>query len=320
MELSEYQRRAQATNHLERDGTGALLQPILGLATEVASIQNISLRYLRDIVEKEDWISLIKDELGDLLWYIAAIATASGFELDDIAQSNLNRSQDRYLAFGNDANYSDIAPYDADDLPQERFPRQMVLRFTETEDDAGRIVATVHLQEANPNAFPDGRVLQPDGKWTGFDLNKPLGDPLTDNSTNADGYRYHDAIHISFMAILGWSPNMRALLRTKRKSNPHKDEYEDGARAIFTEEGLAAVIAKLAETRAGLLRDTDVSGDIVEVAKAVTSDLEVASAPAWLWRRAISKGIETMNQLTKNGGGYLHIDLDTRNVKYSHLR
>lgn len=319
MELSEYQRRAQATNYLARGGAEAILQPIFGLAVEIGSIQNVSLHFLRNIIEREDLISLIKDELGDLLWYTAAIATACDFELDDIAQSNLERSRDRYLAFESDGNLANRALYDADDPSTEQFPRQMIFRFTEARDNLGRTVATVHLQDAKPNAFPSGRVFQPDGKWLGFNLNEPLGDPLTDNSSNADGYRYHDAIHISFMAILGWSPNMRALLRVKRKSNPHNDEYEDGARAIFAEEGLSAVIAKLAQTRAGLLRETDISGNIIEVAQAVTSDLEVASAPAWLWRRAISQGIEIMNHLTRNGGGYLHVDLDNRVVKYSHL-
>jgi hypothetical protein len=62
---------------------------------------------------------------------------------------------------------------------------------------------------------------------------------LTDNSRRVDAYRFHDAIHMGFMAVLGWSPTMRAALRLKRKSDQQTDECEDGARAIFAEEGLA---------------------------------------------------------------------------------
>jgi hypothetical protein len=43
---------------------------------------------------------------------------------------------------------------------------------------------------------------------------------LNRNSRRIDAYRFHDAIHLGFMAVLGWSPTMRALLRLKRKSSP----------------------------------------------------------------------------------------------------
>lgn len=97
-----------------------------------------------------------------------------------------------------------------------------------------------------PNAFPEGPIVLPTGKQVGYSVGDQLGDPLTDNSRYADGYRYHDAIHFGFMAILGWSPNSRSLLRVKRQSDPVKDECDDGAQSIFAEEGLAAVLSMLA--------------------------------------------------------------------------
>ena len=51
-----------------------------------------------------------------------------------------------------------------------------------------------------------------------------LGDELTDNTRQTDAYRFHDAIHFGFMAVLGWSTNLRALLGIKRKSDPKTDE------------------------------------------------------------------------------------------------
>ena len=38
-----------------------------------------------------------------------------------------------------------------------------------------------------------------------------LGDPVTDNTHDDDGYRFHDVMHLANMAVLGWSPVMRSL-------------------------------------------------------------------------------------------------------------
>ncbi len=107
---------------------------------------------------------------------------------------------------------------------------------------SGRRAAALMLVSAEPDAFPDGPVTIR-GKLAGFQAGTEVGDPLTDNTRRMDAYRFHDAIHLGFMAVLGWSPVMRALLRLKRKSSPEADECEDGARAIFAEEGLAAVLS-----------------------------------------------------------------------------
>ena len=66
-----------------------------------------------------------------------------------------------------------------------------------------------------------------------------IGDRLTDNSLEQDDYRFHDVFHYAFVAVLGWSPVTRALMRLKRKSQPQIDDAEDGARAILIEEGVS---------------------------------------------------------------------------------
>jgi len=47
-----------------------------------------------------------------------------------------------------------------------------------------------------------------------------IGDPLTDNILDRDGYRFHDVFHFAHAAILHWSPTFRALIKQKRKSDP----------------------------------------------------------------------------------------------------
>jgi len=70
----------------------------------------------------------------------------------------------------------------------------------------------------------------------------PLGNLLGDNAYDDDGYRWHDAIHLGNLAVLGWSPVLRALLGRKRKDSPVIDDVEDGGRAIVIEEGIAAAV------------------------------------------------------------------------------
>src|SRR5437667_10721603 len=69
-----------------------------------------------------------------------------------------------------------------------------------------------------------------------------VGDRVTDNIQDADGYRYHDIFHIAYAVFLGWSPMVRGLLRCKRKGNPALDENQDGARAGILEEAVSAVV------------------------------------------------------------------------------
>jgi hypothetical protein len=59
-----------------------------------------------------------------------------------------------------------------------------------------------------------------------------IGDPLTDNILDRDGYRFHDVFHFAHASILHWSPTFRALIKHKRKSDPVVDEAQDSGRAI----------------------------------------------------------------------------------------
>jgi hypothetical protein len=76
---------------------------------------------------------------------------------------------------------------------------------------------------------------------------KQIGDSLSDNTSAEDHYRFHDIFHLSFMTYLGWSPVMRGILKSKRRSNKAVDENEDGARAAITEEAISAIIFNVAE-------------------------------------------------------------------------
>ncbi len=91
MELSEYQRLARRTAKYPRDAW--LAYPALGLAGEAGEVAEHAKKTIRDDggeVSDERRAAMSK-ELGDVLWYVAQLATELGLELDEIAQSNLDK-------------------------------------------------------------------------------------------------------------------------------------------------------------------------------------------------------------------------------------
>lgn len=320
MDLDEYQvtagRSAAPVHEDELKGTIAAL---LGLGSEAGSLLDIQKKLLTGGVDKSAGTARAKQELGDLLWYVARVADALGFTLNEIAESNLQRSNDMWG--DGSMELTDLDELDSGDSG-ERFPRRLVLRFDEAEFQVGgRLLkrAEITLVAAEPNDFPDGPEEIGPKKFRGYEVGGVLGDPLTDNSRREDGYRYHDAIHVAFMTCLHWSATMRSLLKVKRKSEEEKDEGEDSARPIFLEEGLAAVLAALSTTRLNFQTEASIDGDVLNAVKACTHDLEVSQVPGWAWRKAIATGFEAMRQLELHGGGLLTADLDGRSLMFDPL-
>jgi hypothetical protein len=316
MELREYQHRASETSQLRLGGPHGAVVPMLGLAATAGAILDTHQTYLRGGIDLADGLHL-SEQLGDLLWYATAVATACGLDLAEIAASNLRRTRDLYAAATD--RLDDLPVLDATFPGGERFPRRLVIEFNQRELAGGRLVVELRLIDAEPNAYPRG-CRAGDGRRRGYQIGSALGAPLSDNSRRADGYRFHDAIHFGFLAVLGWSPNMRSLLGVKRKSDPMTDECEDGARAIFAEEGLAAVLSRLAPVRMGFRNEQAVTTEVIAIARAATTDLEVQVMPGWLWRRAIVQGFQAMAELADNSGGYLIVDLDARLLSYTTRR
>jgi NTP pyrophosphatase (non-canonical NTP hydrolase) len=319
MNFSDYQHSASETSQLELAGPDSAIAAMLGIASETGQILNVWKKYLRDGADFPANREFLKVELGDLLWYVSAVATALQLDLEEIAIANLERTHDRYLPRQAQNHSSPMPPLDAMFPIHERFPRRLVVKFVDQSAESGQSVASLRLISAEPNAFPNGPVTI-GGKLCGFKVGEALGAKLTDNSRQVDDYRFHDAIHFAFMALLGWSPTMRTLLNLKRRSNAQTDEAEDGARAIYAEEGMSAILARLAELRNGFQREGSVDGDAIVVVKSATVGLEVARLPVWLWRKAISQAFVAMKLLAENGGGFLTADLDQRSLLYTKTR
>ncbi|HEV2975752.1 MAG TPA: nucleoside triphosphate pyrophosphohydrolase family protein [Solirubrobacteraceae bacterium] len=95
MELSEYQHRSRSTAHYPR--TDSLTYPALGLAGEAGEFADHAKKVIRDDggdVTPQRREAMAK-ELGDVLWYVAQLATELGLELEQIAQDNLDKLASR---------------------------------------------------------------------------------------------------------------------------------------------------------------------------------------------------------------------------------
>ena len=315
MDLSDYQSSAAQTSWKDLTDPSVANAAAFGLAHKAGSVANIYKKYYRNEISLKVYNDYLLTELGDVLWYTAAVATAFGLNLDCIASRNLELIQDRVPPPDVSAALTKLPVLDASCPDHERFPRRLVIQFTEAKVH-GQLTATLQLVDACPNVFPDGPRTDPTGKQLGFALHTQLGDQLDDNSLRENGYRYHDALHLGFLAVLGWSPIMRSLLHLKRRSQPLLDRTQDGARAKFSEEGLTAQLAQLATKRNNFQTPNAIDTDTFSLVRNATTGLESHDLPAWLWARAILHGFRAMRQLHDRRGGYLVADLDSRSLTY----
>jgi NTP pyrophosphatase (non-canonical NTP hydrolase) len=91
MQLGEYQRRSRRTAEYPREAS--LSYPALGLAGEAGEVAEHIKKAIRDDGGEvtPERRSALEKELGDVLWYLAQIATELELDLDTIAAGNLDK-------------------------------------------------------------------------------------------------------------------------------------------------------------------------------------------------------------------------------------
>lgn len=95
MDISRFQRYSEETAVYPRDV--GLYYVTLGLAGEAGELANKVKKIIRDDDGKLNSYTreLLADELGDVLWYVAAVASEIDMSLSDIATDNVNKLHDR---------------------------------------------------------------------------------------------------------------------------------------------------------------------------------------------------------------------------------
>jgi NTP pyrophosphatase (non-canonical NTP hydrolase) len=290
MDFDRYQKEALRTDRVPaRDGSDNILSlvvPMLGLAGETGQLLSEYKKHLRDGEAHRLFKERVSEELGDLLWYIANVASKFDLALDEIAAANLAKVKARWAT-----ERTKPLCFDAT-LPEgERLPRRFEVELADVEDeDRQRVRVSI----------------------TGV----PFGGELTDNAYDPDGYRFHDVFHFAYAAVLGWSPITRALLRRKRKSRPLLDEVEDGGRAAVIEEGVAALAFDYARRHHMLESVSVLDFQLLRTIKDMTSHLEVKQCTTGEWEQAVLQGFTVWRAVLAAHGGRIAVNLDQRRIDY----
>jgi NTP pyrophosphatase (non-canonical NTP hydrolase) len=95
MQLDAYQQAARSTAIYE--DRHKVIYPALGLASEAGEVAGKVKKALRDHGGGYDpeQIEALKDELGDVLWYVAVLAADLGLSLEAIAEGNVAKLASR---------------------------------------------------------------------------------------------------------------------------------------------------------------------------------------------------------------------------------
>ena len=90
MDFKEYQKKSRQTAKYDKAGDN-YIYPTLGLVSEAGEVAGKVKRTMRDGYTKKSLRSDIKKELGDVLWYVAQVATEFDLSLEEVAQLNLEK-------------------------------------------------------------------------------------------------------------------------------------------------------------------------------------------------------------------------------------
>ncbi|MEJ0027679.1 MAG: nucleoside triphosphate pyrophosphohydrolase family protein [Rhizomicrobium sp.] len=219
--------------------------------------------------------------------YLQALR-AAGVTFSSVVHENIAKTRGRFLH----PDFSRLPTFDHKFLEEERIPQNFAIKITQRKSGQS------YLQ------------------WNGVFV----GDPLTDNILDRDGYRFHDVFHFAHAAILHWSPVFRALIKQKRKSDREYDEAQDGGRAIVVEEGLTAWIFSRAKALNYFEDQKSISFDLLKTIGQFVKGYEVDQCPLMLWERAILQGFAVFRKVRDNNGGIVIGDRKARTIGYRSLK
>lgn len=231
--------------------------------------------------------------LGEVMWHLSAIASVYDLSLDAVIQSNLEKVSFRRVVG------TPTPLHDVDRPVEQQLPRRFEISFAQVSSNRSRM----------------------------YFQGKQLGNDLTDNSYDDDGYRFHDVLHLALIAHLGWSPVFRGFMRKKR---PDIDDVEDGGRAKVVEELVLKAIHSEGERQANETGRCAVSGpiqlfttrasitfELLKRLRAYVEGLEVSKNSYWEWENMIIDGFRMFQALREHRQGLITVDLDSRTIEFS---
>lgn len=91
MELDKYQEDASAFRVKDVPPE----ERVMGLLEEAGEVAGVFKRMLRGDYSPDVAATKLHKELGDILWYLSQIAYDNGWKLSEVAQTNLEKLEDR---------------------------------------------------------------------------------------------------------------------------------------------------------------------------------------------------------------------------------
>jgi NTP pyrophosphatase (non-canonical NTP hydrolase) len=172
MDFRTYQEQALRSDQIPVNNGTEKIVPLLGLAGEAGELLSEYKKHLRDGDSHKLFKERVAEELGDLLWYVANVASKFEIDLETIAKDNLNKCHDRWSWRETESSSVKKSGYlfDSNFPENERLPRNFEVEITEENQN----------NSVKMKAFING---------------KQIGNDLTDNSYSSDGYRFHDIFH-----------------------------------------------------------------------------------------------------------------------------
>lgn len=379
--VAAYAKRAAVTD--QRKGARALGFSMLGLFGEVGSLLSEAKKKQRDAASYLGYADAVAEELGDVLWYLSAIARRSRLSLADIAAAATSDDawapgandvltfhalqpkhmplakaptvafEDTLLAMAGEVGtlVNDFRPGAGGKAAAQRATLIAVMRrLIQAANEAGVTLEGAAVKNLHKiyDRWPQHRTY-PEPFDAEMDSEEQLprrmtidiyertvgkqkfvyqrsngafvGDRLTDNAAEPDDYRFHDVFHYAYVAVLGWSPVVRSLLRLKRKSVPKIDEVEDGARATLIEEGVTTWLFGQAQ-QLKFFADVKRGGlplDMLKDVRQFVEGYEAARCPLWLWEEAILQGYAAFRHLHEHRRGRVTIDFPNRRLRIKEL-
>lgn len=298
MDVDEYQALAAETFQFEPGSRKARLIALLGLAGEVGELSTEYKKQERDGESYKIFRDKLTEELGDVLWYLSSLASLEDILLSDVVKENIRKTRERW---------HDLHPkgellferelLDDDCEESEQFPREFVAEFKECSSEEGSTQVAVSV---------NGRSF---------------GNEITDNAYDDDYYRYHDIFHLSYVTVLGWSPvcRSRRFFDCKRRSNPLRDEVEDGGRGAVIDEAIALLVFEHARNHNFFDGADCVDYQVLRTVKSLTKHLEAKSCTTKQWEEAILLGFEMWRLLRDKHGGRIICDMNEKSMRFEDL-
>ncbi|MEX1227825.1 MAG: hypothetical protein WEB64_13830 [Marinobacter sp.] len=257
-----------------------------GLFEKIVRLENKISSYLVESVAGPISTERAAELLSNIFTELANSAASLGLSMDAVAGVSVSKIESHWLPDSS----RPAEQFDRGFPAHEQLPRQFSVDFLEIPHDEGPHELIVSMNNVH------------------------LGDRLTDNNHRVDGYRYHDIFHLAAACYLGWSPVFRRMLKRKRKSDPEKDNVQDGGRAAILEEAIVGQIFAYARQNKFLAGMDRVDADLIKLIQALVEDYEVSSTEPWEWQEYIVESVAMFRKIRNGFTGQIVFNADLRKM------